>query len=137
MVGTARTPKGSAPVEVSSKKGSTICTLAVWAVLSNSAGITAVNVLGSTKLGEMTVCLAKALHSKASPAVRPIPVTVTVTAAAPANAVLGAGTIGNLVAQAARASGAERILITDVSEYRLEKARRGGFPLGDRESTRL
>src|ERR1035437_9711278 len=73
MVGTARTPKGSAPAEVSSKKGSTICTLAVWAVLSNSAGITAVNVRGSTKLGEMTVCLAKALHSKASPAVRPIP----------------------------------------------------------------
>jgi len=44
-------------------------------------------------------------------------------------AVLGAGTIGNLVAQAARASGAKCVLITDVSEYRLEKARRVGFPL--------
>jgi L-iditol 2-dehydrogenase len=44
-------------------------------------------------------------------------------------AVLGAGTIGNLVAQAARASGARCILITDVSGYRLEKARQVGFPL--------
>jgi L-iditol 2-dehydrogenase len=42
-------------------------------------------------------------------------------------AVLGAGTIGNMVAQAARASGAARVLITDVSEYRLEKARRAGL----------
>lgn len=37
--------------------------------------------------------------------------------------VLGAGTIGNLVAQVARASGAARVLITDISEYKLEKAR--------------
>ena len=36
--------------------------------------------------------------------------------------VLGAGTIGNLVAQAARCRGAKRVLITDVSEFRLEKA---------------
>jgi len=40
--------------------------------------------------------------------------------------VLGAGPIGNLVAQAARASGAE-VLITDLSEHRLEIARRCGL----------
>jgi L-iditol 2-dehydrogenase len=41
--------------------------------------------------------------------------------------VLGAGTIGNLVAQVARASGAKGVIITDVSEYKLEKARSCGF----------
>lgn len=41
--------------------------------------------------------------------------------------VLGAGPIGNLVAQAARASGAE-VLITDLSEHRLDIARRCGLP---------
>jgi 2-desacetyl-2-hydroxyethyl bacteriochlorophyllide A dehydrogenase len=40
--------------------------------------------------------------------------------------VLGAGPIGNLVAQAARAAGA-RVLITDKSEYRLEVARQCGL----------
>jgi L-iditol 2-dehydrogenase len=43
--------------------------------------------------------------------------------------VLGAGTIGNMMAQAARALGAARILITDVSDYRLEMARKVGFDL--------
>jgi L-iditol 2-dehydrogenase len=42
--------------------------------------------------------------------------------------VLGAGPIGNLVAQAARASGAGPILITDLSDHRLEIARRCGLP---------
>jgi L-iditol 2-dehydrogenase len=42
-------------------------------------------------------------------------------------AVLGAGTIGNLTAQAARALGAENVLITDVSEYRLQRARAVGL----------
>lgn len=37
-------------------------------------------------------------------------------------AVLGAGPIGNLVAQAAKGLGAEAVLITDVSDYRLKKA---------------
>lgn len=37
--------------------------------------------------------------------------------------VLGAGTIGNLVAQVACASGANKVLITDISEYKLQKAR--------------
>ena len=38
--------------------------------------------------------------------------------------VSGAGTIGNLVAQFALTRGARRVLITDVSDYRLETARR-------------
>jgi L-iditol 2-dehydrogenase len=41
--------------------------------------------------------------------------------------VLGAGPIGNLVAQAARASGA-KVLITDLSDHRLEIARRCALP---------
>src|SRR5512138_3478153 len=41
-------------------------------------------------------------------------------------AVLGAGPIGNLVAQAARAEGA-RVLITDLSAYRLDVARQCGL----------
>lgn len=41
--------------------------------------------------------------------------------------VSGAGTIGNLVAQFALARGARRVLITDVSDYRLETARRCGI----------
>ncbi|MBE0698296.1 MAG: zinc-binding dehydrogenase, partial [Anaerolineaceae bacterium] len=41
--------------------------------------------------------------------------------------VLGAGTIGNLVGQVARASGAEKVMITDISEYKVEKARACGF----------
>jgi 2-desacetyl-2-hydroxyethyl bacteriochlorophyllide A dehydrogenase len=40
--------------------------------------------------------------------------------------VLGAGTIGNLVAQAARCRGAAKVLITDFSEFRLQKARECG-----------
>ncbi|OHD67583.1 MAG: alcohol dehydrogenase [Spirochaetes bacterium RBG_13_68_11] len=43
--------------------------------------------------------------------------------------VLGAGPIGNLVAQAARGLGAARVMITDVSDYRLDKARECGIPL--------
>jgi len=41
--------------------------------------------------------------------------------------VLGAGTIGNLVAQVAVAYGAKRVMITDVSEYKLDKARQCGL----------
>lgn len=37
--------------------------------------------------------------------------------------VLGAGTIGNLTAQVAKASGAASVMITDISEYKLDKAR--------------
>lgn len=41
--------------------------------------------------------------------------------------VSGAGAIGNLVAQFARARGARKVLITDVSDYRLEVARACGI----------
>lgn len=41
-------------------------------------------------------------------------------------AVLGAGPIGNLVAQAAKGLGAAKVMITDVSGYRLEKAKECG-----------
>jgi len=41
--------------------------------------------------------------------------------------VLGAGTIGNLVAQVAKASGAQAVMITDVSPYKLDKARECGI----------
>jgi 2-desacetyl-2-hydroxyethyl bacteriochlorophyllide A dehydrogenase len=41
--------------------------------------------------------------------------------------VSGAGTIGNLVAQFARARGAARVLITDISSHRLEIARECGI----------
>lgn len=42
-------------------------------------------------------------------------------------AVLGAGPIGNLVAQTAKGMGAERVMITDVSESRLELAKQCGI----------
>ncbi len=41
--------------------------------------------------------------------------------------VLGAGTIGNLVAQAARCRGAQKVMITDLSDFRLEKASEAGI----------
>lgn len=41
-------------------------------------------------------------------------------------AVLGAGPIGNLVAQAAKSMGARRVLVTDVSDYRLNLAKECG-----------
>jgi len=41
--------------------------------------------------------------------------------------VAGAGTIGNLVAQFAKARGAKKVLITDISKYRLEKAKECGI----------
>ncbi len=41
--------------------------------------------------------------------------------------VLGAGPIGNLVAQTARGLGASQVMITDVSEFRLGKARECGI----------
>ncbi len=42
-------------------------------------------------------------------------------------AVIGAGPIGNLVAQVAKARGAARVLITDISDYRLTVARDCGI----------
>ena len=43
--------------------------------------------------------------------------------------VLGAGPIGNLVVQAARGLGAAKVMITDLSEFRLGKARECGIDL--------
>lgn len=43
--------------------------------------------------------------------------------------VLGAGTIGNLVAQVAKAFGAKSVMITDVKDYKLEKARACGIDM--------
>jgi L-iditol 2-dehydrogenase len=43
--------------------------------------------------------------------------------------VLGAGTIGNLVAQVARASGASAVMITDINDYKLERAKECGIDL--------
>ena len=43
--------------------------------------------------------------------------------------VLGAGTIGNLVAQTAQALGAAKVIITDLSDYKIAKARACGIPL--------
>jgi 2-desacetyl-2-hydroxyethyl bacteriochlorophyllide A dehydrogenase len=42
-------------------------------------------------------------------------------------AVLGAGTIGNLIAQVASARGAKKVLITDISDFRLGIARQCGI----------
>lgn len=41
--------------------------------------------------------------------------------------VTGAGTIGNFVAQACKSRGAAKVLITDISDFRLEKARQVGI----------
>jgi L-iditol 2-dehydrogenase len=41
--------------------------------------------------------------------------------------VLGAGTIGNLVAQVSKAFGAETVMITDISPYKLQKAQACGI----------
>jgi len=43
--------------------------------------------------------------------------------------VIGAGPIGNLTAQAALGTGAAAVMITDVSEWRLDLAKRCGIPL--------
>jgi L-iditol 2-dehydrogenase len=43
--------------------------------------------------------------------------------------VLGAGTIGNLTAQAASAMGASAVMVTDISAYKLERARACGIEL--------
>jgi L-iditol 2-dehydrogenase len=43
--------------------------------------------------------------------------------------VLGAGTIGNLTAQSAKAMGAESVMITDISDYKLEKAKACGIDI--------
>ncbi len=44
--------------------------------------------------------------------------------------VLGAGTIGNLVGQVSRALGANKVLVSDISDYKLEIARQCLLPFG-------
>ncbi len=44
--------------------------------------------------------------------------------------VLGAGPIGNLVAQTAKGMGAKQVIITDISDWRLKKAAECGLELG-------
>lgn len=52
--------------------------------------------------------------------------------------VLGAGTIGNLVAQVAKARGARKVLITDIADHRLDVARQVGVDLAvDSRTTSL
>lgn len=41
--------------------------------------------------------------------------------------VIGAGTIGNLLAQSARAAGAREVMLADISPYKLERAKACGF----------
>jgi len=41
----------------------------------------------------------------------------------------GAGTIGNFVAQACKSRGAKKVLITDISDFRLNKARKVGIDI--------
>ncbi|VGO11499.1 putative zinc-type alcohol dehydrogenase-like protein YjmD [Pontiella desulfatans] len=60
--------------------------------------------------------------------IEPVSVAAHSTSRAPALAgknvvVFGAGTIGNLVAQAARCRGAKKVMITDISDFRLAKAK--------------
>lgn len=43
--------------------------------------------------------------------------------------VIGAGPIGNLVAQAAKGMGAAKVMVTDVSNFRLEKAKECGIDI--------
>jgi len=80
---------------------------------------------------ERVVCLPESFTFEQGALVEPVAVAVRAVAKAgdlaEANAVvLGAGPIGNLVAQVAKAAGA-RVLITDLSDYRLKIARECGI----------
>jgi len=77
------------------------------------------------------VRLAEGMSDEQGALVEPAAVAAHSTARGPDLAgrnvvVLGAGTIGNLVAQAARCRGARKVLITDLSEFRLRKAQACG-----------
>ena len=50
--------------------------------------------------------------------------------------VLGAGTIGNLIAQVAKVRGAAKVLITDLADYRLDVATRCGVDVAVNTATR-
>lgn len=83
---------------------------------------------------EMVIKLPDGISIDEAAMVEPVSVAVHALARAGSVAgkkvvVLGAGTIGNLVAQVARASGAAAVMITDISSYKLEKARQCGIDL--------
>ncbi len=83
---------------------------------------------------EMVLKLPQAVSLDEAAMVEPISVAVHALSRAGSVAgqkvvVLGAGTIGNLVAQVAQASGAAKVMVTDVSEYKLEKALQCGIQL--------
>lgn len=80
---------------------------------------------------ERIVAFPDALTFEQGALIEPAAVSAHSTHRAPALAgknvvVLGAGTIGNLVAQAARCRGAKKVMITDLSDFRLEKAMEAG-----------
>jgi L-iditol 2-dehydrogenase len=81
---------------------------------------------------EMVIKLPEAVTLDEAAMIEPVSVAVHALSRAGSVAgqnvlVFGAGTIGNLVAQVARASGAKVVMITDVNEYKLEKARACGI----------
>ena len=80
---------------------------------------------------ERIVAFPDSLSFEQGALIEPAAVAAHSTSRAPALAgknvvVLGAGTIGNLVAQAARCRGAKKVMITDLSDFRLEKALAAG-----------
>ncbi len=80
---------------------------------------------------ERIVAFPDSLSFEQGALIEPISVAAHSTSRAPYLAgknvvVFGAGTIGNLVAQAARCRGAKKVMVTDLSEFRLEKALEAG-----------
>lgn len=81
------------------------------------------------------LCVSKAVHTisfEQGALIEPAAVAAHATRRAPSLKgknvlVTGAGTIGNLVAQAAKCRGAKKVLITDLSEFRLGKALDAGI----------
>ena len=81
---------------------------------------------------DMTVKLPEGMSLEAGALVEPVAVAVHALSRAGDVAgkkivVLGAGPIGNLVAQVAKGLGAEGVIISDVSDFRLQKAKECGI----------
>ena len=81
---------------------------------------------------ERIVAFPDSLSFEQGALIEPVSVAAHSTSRAPALAgknvvVFGAGTIGNLVAQAARCRGAKKVMITDLSDFRLKKAAEAGI----------
>ena len=89
---------------------------------------------------EKIVVLPEGFSAEQGAFVEPVAVAAHATGRAGALAgrnvvVLGAGPIGNFVAQACKARGAGRVLITDLADYRLDVARRVGIDAVSNAST--